>query len=182
MLFPMLGSGIWGLGGWWRALEGNNKVSLCPLNPMIGNLIRCMATALVECTAAYPDDDRQPLSEDGLSWTPDVKVQAILTLGVRVLELGHNVPKDARFVAAVLHANWLVRCRVKSNPVVDGFLRRHEPQRSHGWAAVWDTKPLVHIRDHRVDQASVYTACGFDCEALASAAILFFDACDDAWK
>ena len=151
---------------------------LRPLDPLIRHLIRRMAAPLFITPAAHPDDNRQQLllhnssprpssSSDSLllpNRRPDIQIQTVLTLRVRVLELRHQLPVHACPIAAVLHADGLIGLCV-SDAVVGGAKRGHEAKGADGGLGEGDAEPL---RDEGgvggVDEARVGAGGGGDGE------------------
>ena len=145
-------------------LECDNNMRLGPLDPLVGNHIERVATALFEATTDDPNDDGQLLL-NGLPRAPDVEVQTVLALGVPILELGYELPEDARLIAAVLETDGLVCLRVCGTHV-GRLLGRHEAPGPQGWPGVRNAKPLVHIWGGSIDHTREGAAAGLDGEAM----------------
>lgn len=94
---------------------------------------------------------------------PDVQIQTILILGIRVLEFRDQIPKDATSRSSVLSADGLVRLGVRVSSV-RGRLGRHEAFPAHGRGAKGDTEPLLDVGDGGVDEAREGAACRGDGE------------------
>jgi len=140
-------------------LERHDEMSLRSLYPLVGNLVWRVTTALLIPSATDPDDDGQQLPRgnggDGrFLRRPDVEVQAILALGIGILELGHKLPKDARVVAAVLIADGLV-CRGVDCAGVGGPLGGHKAPRACRRYRERHAQPHVHVRRAGVDEPGV---------------------------
>lgn len=106
------------------SLEGHNNVGLHALNPVIRYLVGRVAASFHKAAAADPDNDRN-LGCNGLTWGPNVEIEAILALRVRILERSGQEPEDALAEGAILEADVTILRSVDS-AVVGGRERRTE--------------------------------------------------------
>ena len=92
-----------------------------------------------------PTSNRLPRS-------PDVEIQAILSLRIGVLELRYDFPEDTWTRPTVLHADGFVLCRGDITSITSR-LRRQKPLVANRRSAIGDAEPLRHVRNLRVDEA-----------------------------
>jgi len=94
-------------------VEGHDDMLLGPMNPLIRGHIQRMASALLEPTTDYPDDNRQLFLCRTRGWrrllrVPDIEIQAVLALRVSGEILGQELLVDGLFSATILIALGLV--------------------------------------------------------------------------
>lgn len=139
---------------------------LRPLDPLVGDVVVRMATALLEAATDDPDDDGQ-LLRAGVAGPrpPDVEIQAVLALGIAILVFRHELPEHADLVSRVLEADGLVGLGIVGT-VFGRLLGWHKATRADGRTRVGDAEPLVGIGEAWVDEAGERAAGRLDREAL----------------
>lgn len=138
---------------------------LRPLDPPIRYLIRCMPTTLLESSSKHPNDNRYLVaSEYRRPWRPDVQIQTVFRLRIRVLKLGDQRPEDARGCVAVLQADGRVAGGVvRAVGLVGRFYCRAEAEVVDWGSPEGDAVPLVDVGEGLVDEACVRAGGGVHC-------------------
>jgi len=110
-----------------------------------------------------------PPTAQCLPRSPNVQIQTVLGLWIRVLKLWHQFPEDTTCTgAAILHADGLIRGR-DDIASVSSRLGRQEAVIANRRSAIGDAEPLCHVGNLWVNESGEGASLGASCEVVAVA-------------